>query len=57
MKKRQTFAKILNPFVNEVECVRASFDAYVCAYPQMENQAVASGDYVVLLGRPAKTSR
>ena len=51
VKKDDKIARILDPFGDEKEVVSAPFDAYLLAYPQTENQAIATGEYVALLGQ------
>ena len=45
-----TVARILNIYGDEVETIKSPKAGYVCAYPFMENQAVAAGEYVALIG-------
>jgi predicted deacylase len=49
VKKGTVIARVLNPYGDEVEVFRAPFDSYVCGFPQLENQALATGDYVASL--------
>jgi uncharacterized protein len=51
IKKDERIARILDPFGDEKEVIAAPFDAYLLAYPQTENQAIATGEYVALLGQ------
>jgi predicted deacylase len=50
LKRGDKVARILDPFGDEKETITAPNDSYLLAYPQTENQAIATGEYVALLG-------
>jgi predicted deacylase len=50
LKKGEIVAEILDSFGNIKETIRAPSDCYLLAFPQTENQAIATGEYVALLG-------
>jgi predicted deacylase len=51
VKKGEIVARIDDVFGDTVEQIKAPFDSYVLAYPQTENQAIATGEYAVLFGK------
>ncbi|MEM1995043.1 MAG: succinylglutamate desuccinylase/aspartoacylase family protein [Nitrososphaerales archaeon] len=50
IKAGDVVARIFNVYGELVENIKTPRDGYLCAYPYMENQAVATGDYVALIG-------